>query len=158
LELLINKETTQLHQKLNERMSERIKDRVLVLRLPEKLQEKVRHKMKEISSSASVAAGNASNSTTPTASDVIADIPGVNLVPSNDNSTMWWMYIDGKRYPARLTNLPNPVELHKTVDHVKYYKSVDVGQMLIVYESEKEIEEVESAPGYSNDSFPRYET
>ena len=42
--------------------------------------------------------------------------------------------IDGKSYPAKLVDLPCNVETLKTLDSTVYYKSADVGQMLVVYE------------------------
>ena len=145
-------------------MSERIKDRVLILRVKsEKLESTLRRKMKETSTGAtrptpnkSITSPSPSNSTVGSSLDVIVDLPGVNIVPSSDNSTLWWFTCDSQRYPCRLTNLPLPIELHRTVDHQKYYKSVDLGQMLIVYENEKEMDEEENSPHYRNDSFPSY--
>ncbi|CAM9661489.1 unnamed protein product, partial [Phaeothamnion confervicola] len=48
--------------------------------------------------------------------------------------------MDGKSYPARLLNLPCPVETHKTLDTATYFKSGDVGQMLIVYETKADFD------------------
>lgn len=77
--------------------------------------------------------------------------------PSDDDAhTLWNFHVDGATYPARLTNLPCPVELHKTHDHAMYYKCVDVAQMLIVYEDMTALEEAESMPGYKVDGFPSY--
>jgi len=75
---------------------------------------------------------------------------------SSSDPTLWKFQCDGAVYPARLVNLPCPVELHKTQDHAMYYKSVDIAQMLIIYEDMQALEEVESSPGYSNDDFPTY--
>ncbi len=46
----------------------------------------------------------------------------------------WVFTLEGESYPARLVNLPTNVETHKTVDKVTYYKSSDIGQMIVVYE------------------------
>ncbi len=46
----------------------------------------------------------------------------------------WVFTLGGESYPARLVNLPTNVETHKTVDKVTYYKSSDIGQMMVVYE------------------------
>ncbi len=46
----------------------------------------------------------------------------------------WVFTLEGELYPARLVNLPTNVETHKTVDKVTYYKSSDIGQMMVVYE------------------------
>jgi transcription initiation factor TFIID subunit 7 len=48
--------------------------------------------------------------------------------------------------PAKLVNLPCPVEIHKTHDHAVYYKAADVAQMLIVYEDDMALEEAEEKP------------
>lgn len=58
--------------------------------------------------------------------------------------------------PHTLTNLPCPIELHKTPDHVMYYKSVDVALMLIVYKDMMALEESECMAGYHADGFPSY--
>jgi TATA-binding protein-associated factor Taf7 len=42
--------------------------------------------------------------------------------------------LDGKEFPARLVNLPCNLETMKTLDNTSYFKSGDVGQMLVVYE------------------------
>lgn len=41
--------------------------------------------------------------------------------------------MDGKVYPARLVDLPCVLETQKTLDRSTFFKSGDVGQMLIVY-------------------------
>lgn len=73
-----------------------------------------------------------------------------------DSHTLWNFHVDGATYPARLTNLPCPIEIHKTHDHAMYYKCVDVAQMLIVYEDMTALEEAESMAGYRVDGFPSY--
>jgi transcription initiation factor TFIID subunit 7 len=73
-----------------------------------------------------------------------------------DQHTLWNFHCDGATYPARLINLPCPIEIHKTHDHAMYYKCVDIAQMLIVYEDMTELEEAESMPGYKNEGFPSY--
>jgi hypothetical protein len=47
--------------------------------------------------------------------------------------------LGGKTYPARLVNLPCVVESHKTLDKASYFKSGDVGQMIIVYEVRRDV-------------------
>lgn len=99
-----------------------------------------------------------------------SDLDGVTCQPSPSNAppkngeseaftsaTLWNFHCDGITYPARLVNLPCPVELHKTLNHATYYKSVDVAQMLIVYEDRNSMEDAEIAPGYKNNGFPAYE-
>jgi hypothetical protein len=73
-----------------------------------------------------------------------------------DQYTLWNFHCDGATYPARLINLPCPIEIHKTHDHAMYYKCVDVAQMLIVYEDMTSLEEAESSPGYKSDAHPSY--
>ncbi|CAN0495051.1 unnamed protein product, partial [Hapterophycus canaliculatus] len=41
--------------------------------------------------------------------------------------------MDGKKYPARLVDMPCVLETQKTLDKKTFFKSGDVGQMLIVY-------------------------
>lgn len=64
--------------------------------------------------------------------------------PANkDDATLWEFKFDGKSYPARLSNLPCPVELHKTRDRKLYHKSVDVAQILVVYSDQRAMEAIE---------------
>ncbi len=111
---------------------------------------------------------NSSNGMNKQESSKIFDLAGVTVEPAvingnsrNDQSgssdpTLWNFICDGATYPARLTNLPCPVELHKTHDHAMYYKCTDVAQMLIVYEDMTALEEAESMPGYKVEGFPSY--
>ena len=84
------------------------------------------------------------------------DLDGVSCEPTEQGSTRWNFHCDGAAYPARLVNLPCPVELHKTHDHAMYYKSCDVAQMLVVYEDEMAMEEAEAMQGYKIEEFPSY--
>jgi len=59
------------------------------------------------------------------------------------NDTYWKFFCDSKVYPARLVNLPCPVELLKTHDRAMYYKTVDVCQLLIVYRDRNEMKEAD---------------
>mmetsp|Transcript_22908 Transcript_22908/g.34390 ORF Transcript_22908/g.34390 Transcript_22908/m.34390 type:complete len:325 (-) Transcript_22908:620-1594(-) len=137
-------------------MSDRIKDRVLILRIkPEHLQTTLREKMKSISRSSSSSKQKGSSSAGNSGMDIL-DLPDVKCAASADNSTLWYFTCDNKEYPARLTNLPLPVELHKTVDHAKYFKSTDVGQMLIVYEDMKTMDAEEGTANYSHDAYHSY--
>jgi len=70
------------------------------------------------------------------------------------NHTLWSFHCDGATYPARLVNLPCPIELHKTHDHAAYYKSCDVAQMLIIYEDDMALEEAENEKPV--EGFPSY--
>jgi transcription initiation factor TFIID subunit 7 len=82
------------------------------------------------------------------------DLDGVTCEPTPArNRTLWNFHCDGATYPARLVNLPCPIELHKTHDHAMYYKCVDVCQMLIVYEDDMALEEAEFVPA---EGFPSY--
>ena len=86
--------------------------------------------------------------------DSVWDLEGVSCEPTpTRNRTLWNFHCDGATYPARLVNLPCPVEIHKTLDHAQYYKCQDVAQMLIVYEDEYAMEEAEEKP---LDGFPSY--
>mmetsp|Transcript_22446 Transcript_22446/g.36711 ORF Transcript_22446/g.36711 Transcript_22446/m.36711 type:complete len:342 (+) Transcript_22446:2-1027(+) len=88
--------------------------------------------------------------------DQLLNLDGVTCLPSSSGSTLWHFRCDGATYPARLVNLPCPVEVHKTHDHANYHKAADVGQMLIVYEDEYAMEEAENEKGYKVDGFPSY--
>ena len=91
-----------------------------------------------------------------TSAATILDLEGVSCAPLANESTLWSFRCDGMTYPARLCNLPCPVEIHKTHDHASYYKCSDVGQILIVYEDMTHLEESESVPGYKVEGYPSY--
>lgn len=104
-----------------------------------------------------VSSGTSSGSSSGGASaDQILNLEGVSCLPSSAGSTLWNFRCDGATYPARLVNLPCPVEVHKTHDHATYHKSADIGQMLIVYEDEYAMEEAENEKGYKIEGFPSY--
>jgi transcription initiation factor TFIID subunit 7 len=84
----------------------------------------------------------------------ILDLEGVTCEPTEArNRTLWSFHCDGATYPAKLVNLPCPVEIHKTHDHAAYYKCQDVAQMLIVYEDDMALEEAEEKPV---EGYPSY--
>lgn len=126
-----------------------IRDRTLVLRiLVPGLETRLRDKMKEMEDSATA--------TTPKGQtkDLYLDLEGVTCEPTSArNFTLWNFHCDGATYPAKLVNLPCPVELHKTHDHAAYYKCADIAQMLIVYEDEMALEEADEKP---IEGFPTY--
>ncbi|KAL7566851.1 hypothetical protein ACA910_021347 [Epithemia clementina (nom. ined.)] len=156
-----------------------IRDRTLVLRiLVPRLEERLREKMRELEESItaqSTAAGaqanggggaplpkstavstigQGGNSSSSGGGDLLWDLEGVSCEPTTArNKTLWNFHCDGATYPAKLVNLPCPVEIHKTVDHAHYYKCQDVAQMLIVYEDDYALEEAEEKP---LDGFPSY--
>ena len=143
-----------------------IRDRTLVLRiLVPGLEARLRDKMKEMeeraaqSSTSSTPKGSSSGAGADTSNNssnnaVYLDLEGVTCEPTAArNRTLWHFRCDGATYPARLVNLPCPVELHKTHDHAMYYKCCDLAQMLIVYEDEMALEEADEKP---IEGFPSY--
>ena len=86
--------------------------------------------------------------------ETLLDLDGVACVPTQDSSTLWNFHCDGATYPARLVNLPCPVEIHKTHDHAMYYKSCDITQMLIVYEDSMALDEADAYP--KTEGYPSY--
>jgi transcription initiation factor TFIID subunit 7 len=155
-----------------------IRDRTLILRiLVPGLEARLRDKMKELedqqqlqlnnppaakSGGATVGGTSAGMNTNATdagggnnnSKDRYLDLDGVTCEPTAArNRTLWNFRCDGATYPAKLVNLPCPVELHKTHDHACYYKCVDVCQMLVVYEDEMALEEAEFVPP---EGFPSY--
>jgi transcription initiation factor TFIID subunit 7 len=123
-----------------------IRDRTLILRiLVPGLETGLRDKMKEMEETAA---------STKQDSQSVLDLDGVTCEPTGDGSTLWNFHCDGATYPARLVNLPCPVELHKTHDHYMYCKSCDVAQMLIVYEDSVALDEADSFP--KTPGFPSY--
>ena len=95
--------------------------------------------------------GNSNSSST---KELLLDLEGVACEPTQDSSTLWNFHCDGATYPARLVNLPCPVEVHKTHDHAMYYKSCDIAQMLIVYEDSMALDEADAYP--KTDGYPSY--
>ena len=117
------------------------------------------------SSSLVVPSGMNNNNTTTTTStttatttkDLYLDLEGVTCEPTTARGgTLWNFHCDGATYPARLVNLPCPVELHKTHDHAAYYKAADIAQMLIVYEDDMALEEDDMATNPPIEGFPSY--
>jgi transcription initiation factor TFIID subunit 7 len=158
-----------------------IRDRTLILRvLVPGLETRLRDKMKEMQEAAASTTADKSGSTNNTTSnsnnnntssssnnnnnntstsstsskDICLDLEGVTCEPTAARDrTLWNFHCDGASYPARLVNLPCPVELHKTHDHAAYYKSADIAQMLIVYEDDMALEEAEEK---AVEGFPSY--
>jgi transcription initiation factor TFIID subunit 7 len=151
---------------MNDRLP--IRDRTLILRiLVPGLEARLRDKMKETeddhiaqqqsqqqgpssnysgnnNSTNSRSPAKAGDSTNASNKDRILDIEGVTCEPTMErNRTLWNFHCDGATYPAKLVNLPCPIELHKTLDHAEYYKCVDIAQMLIVYEDDIALAEAE---------------
>ena len=142
-----------------------VRDRTLVLRvlvpglhtrLSDKLQAKEEGADGSNSNANNSSSGTGNSSSSSSASDQILNLEGVACLPSSAGSTLWNFRCDGATYPARLVNLPLPVEVHKTHDHATYHKSADIGQMLIVYEDEYAMEEAENEKGYKIEGFPSY--
>jgi len=90
------------------------------------------------------------------AKESLVDLDGIICEPSTTAQTVWKFSCDGISYPARLVNLPCPVELHKTHDYAMYYKCCDVAQILVVYEDEMAMEEAEATQGYKSENYPSY--
>jgi transcription initiation factor TFIID subunit 7 len=95
-----------------------------------------------------------SSSTSSNKKETLLDLDGVTCEPTQDASTLWNFHCDGATYPARLVNLPCPIEVHKTHDHAMYYKSCDIAQMLIVYEDSMALDEADAYP--KTDGYPSY--
>lgn len=159
-----------------------VRDRTLILRvLVPGLETRLRDKMKEVeesedssssskdntnndtninTSSVTFGSGNSgggSNSNSNSNSnnkEMLLDLDGVTCEPTSDSCTLWNFHCDGATYPARLVNLPCPVEVHKTHDHAMYYKSCDIAQMLIVYEDSMALDEADKYP--KTDGYPSY--
>ncbi|CAM9998480.1 unnamed protein product [Pylaiella littoralis] len=87
--------------------------RQLVLRLPDGLKETMRKAV---------------------AGDEALD--GVDFTPEQKGSRRFTFTMEGKKYPARLVDMPCVLETQKTLDKSTFFKSGDVGQMLIVYKDE----------------------
>eukprot|EP00826_Nyctotherus_ovalis_P066348 TRINITY_DN9799_c0_g2_i10.p2 TRINITY_DN9799_c0_g2~~TRINITY_DN9799_c0_g2_i10.p2 ORF type:complete len:115 (+),score=29.70 TRINITY_DN9799_c0_g2_i10:111-455(+) len=71
--------------------------------------------------------------------DQIKSLPHDNLNikvrPTNDIDMRFFrVQINENEYPATLVDLPTIIEAHKTLDYKTIFKSVDVGQMLLVHQ------------------------
>lgn len=97
---------------------------------------------------------NSSSSSNNNNKETLLDLDGVTCEPTSDSSTLWNFHCDGATYPARLVNLPCPVEVHKTHDHAMYYKSCDIAQMLIIYEDSMALDEADAYP--KTEGYPSY--
>jgi transcription initiation factor TFIID subunit 7 len=143
-----------------------IRDRTLILRiLVPGLEQRLRDKMKEVEEDVGATIGPAGGRpitpflTTGTHNnnnnkETLLDLDGVMCEPTQDGSTLWNFHCDGATYPARLVNLPCPIEIHKTHDHAMYYKCCDIAQMLIVYEDSMALDEADAYP--TTDGYPSY--
>jgi len=145
-----------------------IRDRALVLRvLVPGLETRLRDKMKEAedvevpgadnnnpSRDNNRNSGNNNSSSSSNNKETLLDLDGVACEPTQDSSTLWNFHCDGATYPARLVNLPCPVEVHKTHDHAMYYKSCDIAQMLIVYEDSMALDEADAYQ--KSDGYPSF--
>ena len=161
------------------KMADNIRDRVLTLRvLPPQLLQTLKKKIVSTGEKVATAAVEKSKqeqkdyrskhasdlgillpmpaATTNTKEGQISDLEGVHCQPTENGSTLWEFKCDKKTYPARLVNLPCPLEVQKTYDHSMYYKCADIGQMLIVYENRKALEEAEGTKDYKIEEFPSY--
>ena len=134
-----------------------IRDRTLVLRiLVPGLETRLRDKMKEVEDSQadSGPSPTTNNSAAASSKEMLLELEGVTCEPTQEGSTLFSFHCDGATYPARLVNLPCPVELHKTHDHAMYYKCVDIAQMLIVYEDSMALDEADAVP--KTEGYPSY--
>jgi len=139
-----------------------LRDRTLVLRiLVPGLETRLRDKMKEVEDSQADKVGPGpspanvtSSSSGSSVKETLLDLEGVTCEPTQEGSTLWNFHCDGATYPARLVNLPCPIEIHKTHDHAMYYKCVDIAQMLIVYEDSMALDEADAMP--KTEGYPSY--
>ncbi|CAM9731402.1 unnamed protein product, partial [Ascophyllum nodosum] len=69
---------------------------------------------------------------------------GVEFTPVKKGSRRFTFAMDDNIYPARLVDLPCVLETQKTLDRATFFKSGDVGQMLIVYKDENAYKRDES--------------
>lgn len=102
----------------------------LVLRLPEALASKVQAVMNRTSEA----------------------VP-IEVIPEELDDPRFVSFSIGEEvFPALVMNLPTNIETHKTFDHIHYYKSGDIGQMLRVFmdhdERDAAVEELGTTEGY----------
>ncbi|CAH0515380.1 unnamed protein product [Peronospora belbahrii] len=65
------------------------------------------------------------------------DFTNVNMVSGADNKH-FTLHVNGKEYPAKITQLPCILETHKTYDDNFFYKSGEIGQIFVVTDKEEE--------------------
>jgi transcription initiation factor TFIID subunit 7 len=134
-----------------------IRDRALILRiLVPGLETRLRDKMKEVEEAEAERANSPALSSSNKEAASILDLEGVACEPTKDGSSLFNFIADGRTYPARLVNLPCPIEIHKTYDHAMYHKSCDIAQMLIVYEDTMALDEADTYSKSSPEGFPSY--
>jgi transcription initiation factor TFIID subunit 7 len=118
------------------------------------LETRLRDKMKEVEDSQADPGPSSLAANSTSTKEVLLDLEGVTCEPTQEGSTLFSFHCDGATYPARLVNLPCPIELHKTHDHAMYYKCVDIAQMLIVYEDSMALDEADAVP--KTEGYPSY--
>lgn len=100
--------------------SSSIRQEQLILRLPEDLAIKVKNLINQ---------------------DVNSDSSGIEIQPIDNGTGIIDSYVfkfDDREYPSLLINLPTIVETHKTFDKKIFIKSGEIGQVLHVFNNEKE--------------------
>lgn len=110
----------------------------LILRLPDDLAGIVRKLLRENESNEQKRRQPASSAD----SDTPKIISQIDVKPEDPEkpSNNFTFSIGDDEYPALLSNLPTPVESHKTFNNKIFLKSADIGQVLHVFHSEKERE------------------
>ncbi|KUF76622.1 Transcription initiation factor TFIID subunit 7 [Phytophthora nicotianae] len=65
------------------------------------------------------------------------DSANVDMVAGADNKH-FTLHVNGKKYPAKIAQLPTILETHKTYDDNFFYKSGEIGQIFVVTDKEEE--------------------
>lgn len=84
-----------------------------IMRLPDRLRDRLKEKIEQ---------------------DDLVDVECI----AGADPTEFKFKMEGHLYPATMINLPCIVESHKTFDDMMFFKSGDIAQMLIVFETEGE--------------------
>jgi hypothetical protein len=99
----------------------------ILLRLPDPLAQKLRR--------------SSMYNSNPTQGLTASDLEVRYAHEKDDSNKFYVVFNETELYPALLTNLPCPLETHRTFDSKTIYKSADVGQALVVYMTENEFNE-----------------
>lgn len=117
---------------------------MLVLRLPDDMATRMHELIKEGQQIefAEQVSGDSGSSSTSGLDRMFMDVKPHPTQTTDGDTFVFTM--EGKEYPALLSNLPTPVEVQKTFDQKTFIKSGDVGQMLHVFPTEQDFRTAKS--------------
>ncbi|KAG3137892.1 hypothetical protein PI124_g6859 [Phytophthora idaei] len=81
------------------------------------------------------------------------DAANVDMVAGADNKH-FTLHVNGKKYPAKIAQLPTILETHKTYDDNFFYKSGEIGQIFVVTDKDEERKLLETQDEVPNGVAP----